>query len=289
MRIFVTGASGFIGGHLIDASAGHKLLCLTRRPDEHVARAGARANVALLQGDLAEPERWLADLQHFAPDCCIHLAWEGLPDYSPERCQHNLALGRRVIDALAAAKVGRVVVGGSCWEYGAARGAADESQAPVDCGLFARTKHELHERLKDTGIAHRWARIFFVYGPGQRETSLIPQCHRAFAAGAAPDIRQPRVAQDFVFVEDVARGLLALAEADIESGIYNLGTGMPAAVGAVANEVAQQCDRPACFPGAAFDSGFWADTDKTTAATGWRAQTTLRDGIARTLHVRELA
>ena len=63
---------------------------------------GTLAHVQTLQGDLAGPRDWVAELQRFAPDCCIHLAWEGLPDYSPERCQHNLELGRGLIEALTA-------------------------------------------------------------------------------------------------------------------------------------------------------------------------------------------
>jgi nucleoside-diphosphate-sugar epimerase len=293
MRIFVTGASGFIGRQLLNVSAGHELMCLSRRPNDLAAEANVPANVQALEGDLGRPERWLADVQRFAPDCCIHLAWEGLPDYSPERCQHNLALGGGLIGALARAKVGRVVMAGSCWEYGNVSGAVAESQEPVDCGLFARTKDELRATLegiaRETGIVYRWARIFFVYGPGQRASSLIPQCRTAFAAGKALDIRQPRVAQDFVYVEDVARGLLALAERDLQSGVYNIGTGAPAAVGEVANQVARQCDRELPFPDASFDSGFWADTQKMTAATGWRAQTKLGDGIARALQAFEAA
>ena len=289
MRIFVTGASGFIGRHLVDASAGHELLCLARRPTELVAGRGTLAHVQTLEGDLARPADWFPELQRFAPDCCIHLAWEGLPDYSPERCQYNLDLGRGLIDTLMRAKVERVVVAGSCWEYGAASGAVAESQAPVDCGLFARTKHELRAHLQDIGMAYRWSRIFFAYGPGQRETSLIPQCRNAFAAGKTPDIRQPRVAQDFVEVEDVARGLLALAGCEVESGVYNIGTGTPSAVGDVVNQVARQCGCVPPFPDASFDSGFWADTRKMTAATGWRAQTRLGEGIARALQAFEAA
>ena len=205
------------------------------------------------------------------------------------RCQQNLDLGRGLIDALIRAKAGRVIVAGSCWEYGKASGAVAESQAPVDCGLFASTKHELRAHLQDSGMAYRWARIFFAYGPGQRESSLIPQCRAAFAAGKAPDIRQPRVAQDFIYVEDVARGLLALAERDVDSGVYNIGTGMPAAVGDMVNRVAAEFGRMPPFPDTSFDSGFWADTRKMTAATGWRAQTTLVDGIARALQAFEAA
>ena len=293
MRIFVTGGSGFIGRHLLKVPDGHEWLCLTRRPDELMARAGASAGVQALPGDMAQPEEWRGALERFAPDCCIHLAWEGLPDYSAERCQYNLALGRRLVDTLARAKVARVVVAGSCFEYGNVSGVVAETQAPAECGLFARTKHELRAYLEDaaraTGLSYRWGRVFFAYGPGQRETSLIPLSRQAFAEGKAPDIRQPRIAQDFTYVADVARGLLALAEPDLESGVYNLGSGTPTAVGAVVNHVARQCDRAPPYADTSFDSGFWADTRKMTAATGWRAETDLVGGIARTLRLVEAA
>ena len=63
MRIFVTGASGFIGRHLLEASAGHELMCLTRRPKELMAGRGTLAHVQTLQGDLGSA-RALA-----APNC----------------------------------------------------------------------------------------------------------------------------------------------------------------------------------------------------------------------------
>ena len=259
--------------------AGHELLCLTRRANELAARVGGAAGVQALLGDLAQPDRWRADLQRFAPDCCIHLAWEGLPDYSPERCQQNLDFGRGLIDALErSAKVeprgrGRKLLGirrrRRCGRgiAGAGRNAACSPSA----------KHELRARCATAGIAYRWARIFFAYGPGQRETSLIPQCRAAFAAGKAPDIRQPRVAQDFIYVEDVARGLLALAEA--RRGIGRSTTSAPERprrsetwpTSSRANAAARRRSRTLSF-----DSGFWADTRKMTASTGWRAQTTAR-------------
>lgn len=289
MRIFVTGASGFIGRPLLNRLGGHEVAFLTRQRPDLVRAPTATAII----GDLGAPKLWSTQLEEFAPQCCVHLAWEGLPDYSEEMCRRNLASGLNLIDTLSRVGVGRVVVAGSCWEYGAVTGKVAETQTPMDCGLFADTKHKLREALAavaaERKFSYRWARVFFAYGPGQRRSSLIPRCWTAFKSGAPLDIRRPRVAEDFIHIDDVAGGLAALAECDMESGIYNLGHGTPVAVGEVVNHVAGHFGMAPPYPDAGFDSGFWANMEKMTAATGWRPQIGLADGIESTLQALEAA
>lgn len=289
MRIFVTGASGFIGRPLLARLGGHEVAFLSRRRPDPASVPNATAII----GDLNSPHSWASQLEAFSPQCCIHLAWDGLPDYSAEACARNLSAGLGLIDVLARTAVERLVVAGSCWEYGAACGPVDETYMPVACGLFAATKHRLREALavvaNQRGFSYRWARIFFAYGPGQRRSSLIPQCWSAFKTGSVLDIRRPRAAEDFIHVEDVAGGLLALAECGMESGIYNLGNGAPVPVGEVVNQVAGHFGMAPPFPDASFDSGFWANMDKMTAATGWRPRIGLAEGIEATLQALEAA
>jgi UDP-glucose 4-epimerase len=286
MRVFLTGASGFLGSHVLRFLGQHEVLCLSRGlRNESYAVEGS--NVTRVIGNLARYETWLPSLESFSADCCIHLAWEGLPDFSLGRCRQNLDSNLTLVEGLLRAHVKRLVVAGSCWEYGSVNGAIAEDHTPVDCGVFASTKQAFRVLLEsvaqDQGIDYRWARIFFVYGPGQRATSLIPVCHAAYSKGAAAQVREPRVARDYIYVEDVARGMLALAENEIESGIYNLGSGQPASVGAVVNQVATHFGAPLAFCDDGFESGFWADIGKFVATTGWRPQVSLAAGVAATL------
>ncbi|HKA79929.1 MAG TPA: NAD(P)-dependent oxidoreductase [Xanthobacteraceae bacterium] len=283
MRVFMTGASGFIGRHVLPLLSQHEVLCLTRDPGRLPALPSGR----VLRGDLGRPAEWRPQLEAFRPHWCLHLAWEGLPDYSQATTDANVDANLHLFETLARARVRRIVVAGSCWEYGTAMGMMSETRAPADCSIFAAAKNALRGKLESAASAgdleYRWGRIFFVYGPGQRPNSLIPACRAAFAAGCLPAIRQPRTAQDFIHVDDVAEGLAALLEADIASGVYNLGTGRPTSVAAVANTVARYFGAAPPYPDSSYDLGFWADSAKITGATGWRARTSLENGIDRTL------
>ena len=283
MKILLTGATGFLGSRVLPLLVEHEVLCLVR----NAGRLAKVSNARALPGDLTRMGAWTTEIERFAPQWCIHLAWEGLPDYSLSRCRANLDAGIGLFELLARSGIERIVVAGSCWEYGGATGAVREDQPPIECGLFASTKQALRVMLESisraAGIESRWARIFFAYGPGQRSNSLIPHCYAAYAAGRNPEIRNPELAQDFVFVEDVATGIMAVAQCDAGSGIFNIGSGRPTTVAHVVNRVARHFDRTPPFPSAQSTSGFWADTARTAAATGWQVRTSVDEGIARTL------
>jgi len=283
MRVFLTGATGFLGSRVLSQLEGHELLCLVRNP-QHLSKLGHGRS---LVGDLAHAHMWQAEVERFAPQWCVHLAWERLPDYSLPCCRTNLNASIQLIEVLADAGVQRVVTAGTCWEYGNASGAVRENSTAQGFGLFAATKHALRMVLesfgRDRGIDYRWARVFFAYGPGQRAGSLIPICHAAYSRGQRPEIRNPGVVQDFIYADDVAEGIAAVLRADGGSGIFNIGSGIPTRVADVVNRVAKHFGAQPPFSLLQAESGFWADTSRTTAATGWKAQTSIDDGITQTL------
>jgi dTDP-6-deoxy-L-talose 4-dehydrogenase (NAD+) len=308
MRILLTGGTGFIGQPTCDALAGHELLVLTRR-DTGVppVRTTRPDGATLLHGDLFDLRAIEPQIRAFSPDAAIHLAWSDLPDYSLPVCQKNFNAGLDLFRLLRDGKCPRVVVSGTCFEYGNLTGPVAEHMQPTKQGLFAAFKSAQRlvatSVLADSATALLWARPFFVYGPGQRATSLIPSAIAALAAGGKPDIRSPDAVNDFVYVDDVARGLAALATSAAPCGTYNLGSATPTRVRDVVNLVARGLNLSDVYPSstgvsrmipssagpenhrrdACATNGFWADLTDTLQSTHWRPQVSLEEGIRLTL------
>jgi UDP-glucose 4-epimerase len=283
MRIFITGGSGFIGSHLLPLLGNHEVLCLSH--------AGAIGNpgaaLRTIQGDLNTPDSYAAELERFKPECCIHLAWGGLPDYSMENCRLNLFAGIKLFEMLGQVGCGKIFALGTCWEYGKHIGAAKEDDQGIEPNLFAAFKTALQmigqSNCLVTESRFIWGRLFFVYGPGQRPTSLIPSSYRSLKQGEALKISNPLAVNDFIHVADVAAVILALVEADDAAGIYNIGSGHPIAVWEVVNLIAVHMGLPPVYQDMPAPApGFWADIAK-ARLLGWQPETSLRTGIARTL------
>ncbi|MFA5117965.1 MAG: NAD(P)-dependent oxidoreductase [Candidatus Omnitrophota bacterium] len=288
MRIFITGATGFIGSHLIPLLSQHTLLLLSRK-QEH----SAQQNVSFVQADLSEREKWEKRLFDFAPDACIHLAWKGLPDYSLEACLENFDLSARLFESLGTLGCKKVFSAGTCWEYGAIEGLAKENHVPAGLSRFAAFKTAL--RIVGESLSQEksfdliWGRIFFVYGPGQRESSLIPTCYSSFLKGREPAVKNPRAACDFVYVCDVALAIKALIETEGLRGIFNIGSGKLTPVSSVCECVAAVlgCRGNDGINKESGDKcGFWADITALTVKTGWKPLMPLEKGIEET--IREL-
>ena len=196
MRLAITGGTGFVGSHLIDAAltAGHEVKALTRREQQD------RDGVDWVLGDLANREslRWLVD----GADAVIHVAGTINAPTASGFEQGNVAGTLAMLAAATAGGVRRFVHVSSL--------AAREPKLSLYGGSKARAEELVHSSGLDWAIVRPPA----VYGPGDKETLEL---FRMAKLGLM--LMPPKGRVSVIHADDLARLLLALAGPSVPSNI----------------------------------------------------------------------
>lgn len=238
MKIFVTGGTGFIGAHFLNAalSAGHDVVAL-RRAEK------ARPRI-LLQN---EPH-WLSKRMFEVTaedfegcDCLVHFVAAGV---SPQMATwaelfdvnlvQSLNLWMKAVDA----GVGRFIICGSCFEYGKSGEMYDF--IPVDAPLMPTNGYGASKAsasiaalalAEERGLQLAILRPFHAYGEGQHESNFWPSLRNAALRSEDFLMTAGEQVRDFQLVQDIAANFLYVVEClDLQPGIpivKNLGSGQP--------------------------------------------------------------
>jgi UDP-glucose 4-epimerase len=294
MRIAVTGASGFIGRELCCTllERGHEVVALCRKSFVvGTSQLDLFRHIPYTMGELLPK-----DVTNFSPEALVHLAWDGIPDFSERKCVDNLVSQIQFLKQTENLDQLKIIIGaGTCREYGAKQGACVESARIQPDSYFSWAKQTLAEYLwlscKQRQVALVWFRIFYIYGPGQRPESLIPTLIRANTSKQYPEIKNPTAANDYVYIEDVVGAFVKAIENQECQGTFNLGSGITTTVAKIAKLVEQMMQKDSQFldqlalkmDAGESNSGMWADTKLSASQLDWSPQISLFEGIKRTL------
>ena len=234
MKVAVTGATGFIGRHVIAELEARSVesIALVRNPaTKSLGHFGSRV-VSL---DLHHPPSDAYELMG-RPDVLIHLAWSGLPNYrSLHHFEQELPAQYQFLRGLIDAGLQSLVVAGTCFEYGMQSGPLNEDVAPQPSNPYGYAKDALRCQLEYLKAIHpfrmTWARLFYLYGKGQAEGSLWPQLRQAAERGDARfNMSGGEQLRDYLPVTEVASHLVSLAIASRDVGVVNVCAGTPISV-----------------------------------------------------------
>jgi dTDP-6-deoxy-L-talose 4-dehydrogenase (NAD+) len=236
VKVLVTGATGFVGRHLVAAllARGCEIRAVARNAE--TAQGMPWINeVEFVSADIHAADLDVAALT-VGIDALAHLAWPGLPNYRALfHFEHNLMADYRFIKSAVEAGVQQVLVTGTCFEYGMRSGPLSESSAPQPSNPYGLAKHTLHLFLQnlqqELPFTLQWARLFYLHGEGQNPNSLLAALDRAIDTGEASfNMSSGEQLRDFLPIENAAGYLAAILQRHDFDGVINCASGQPVSV-----------------------------------------------------------
>ncbi len=242
-RVIVTGATGFVGQHLVPLllKKGHDVVAVAR--DENKAKLFDWFNdVQFVSTNLSEGVKHLK----ISPETSlIHLAWPGLPNYrSTFHFEENLPESYNFIKSAISEGITHVLVTGTCLEYGFYNGpiASNTKPCPNNPYGFAKNalRHQLEFLSKETPFCLQWARLFYMYGQGQNSKSILSLLDAAIDNGDTVfNMSGGEQLRDYLPIEAVAQQLSDLYDVKAE-GTFNICSGQPISIRRLVEERVQK-------------------------------------------------
>jgi UDP-glucose 4-epimerase len=302
MRCIVTGASGFIGSHLVDAllADGHEVLGVDDLSTGRLKNLDAARNsqgFRFLEKNIRDLCK--ADLPFADCDWFFHLA--GRADLVPsivnpeDYFQVNVEGTFRALQLARELGVKRFLYAASSTCYGI----PDTYPTPESAPCNPEHPYALTKLMGEEMVLH-WQkvyqlpalslRLFNVYGPRSRTTGAYGAVFGVFLKQKLAGVPFTVVGdgtqtRDFTFVSDVASAFLAAAKSGVQGEIFNVGSGHTYAVNRLIELLGGEKEFIPRRPGEP-DCTF-ADTQKITSRIGWTPSIPLEEGVARMMAVIE--
>ena len=310
-RVVVTGGAGNVGSHIVDAAiaAGARevvaLDALVRGVPENLDAALRTGKATLREVDIRDREAVAASID--GADVVFHqaaLRWTRCQE-SPRECQEVMVDGTfNVLEAAAAAKAKRVVLASSAVVYGEPESLPMHEDQPLNGTTFYGSMKVANEQLASAfshlhGVPTTTLRYFNVYGPRMdvrsrfvevmiRWLNLIDEGKPLTLFGDGSS------SVDFVYVGDVVRANLLACDTAAPAAIVNVCSGVETKMRDLAALLLRLTGSPVGMefktqPSGALPARRVGDPRRAAELLGFKAQTSLEDGVRRLIEWRREA
>lgn len=291
-NVFITGATGFLGSHLVDRLSrdGAAMSVLVRGNPDRIAKKGGHLSV--VQGDLRHPFS-ISDASTVFHLAAVSHVGRALED-PRQTFETNTAGTVAVLEAIRrSSSVERFVFVSTAHVYGTPRYVPIDEEHP----LHAREPYAASKLAAETfvsayssayGIPIAIARLFNTYGPRQNPDFVVPSIIKQALTQDTLTMGNLTPTRDFTFVDDVIEALLLLASAG--DGIYNVASGVEISIETLVARVAEilgkrltaASERAQRRSTGVEIERMWADIAR-IKELGWEPHVNLNDGLTKTI------
>src|SRR5215471_8600138 len=289
MRVLVTGGGGFIGSHVVD-----RLLERGMTPrifDLSASPYHSPLEVETFTGSITDPAN--LDLAMRDCDAVVHLA--AVADVAHVHADPVLAeeVNTRgtlnVLEAACRAKVGRVVYGSTTWVYSDCPEQEVDEETPIPAPRHLYTATKLAGETYCAGYAELYdlestvLRFGIPYGPRARAAGVVAKfTDLAFEGKALTIAGDGSTTRSFIYVEDLADGIVASLAPEAAGRTYNLSGDEVVTILEIAERVQENTDnceivhtppRPGDFPGKEISNV------RALEEIDWKAETSFKEGV----------
>jgi UDP-glucose 4-epimerase len=295
-KIWLTGSRGFIGSHLVselEHNHGIKRISNTK----HNRKFSTCNNDQPIYVNFQNENSISKAIEMLGlPDVFVHLGWGDMTNpHSEMHLGANVDQSKNLIKILYKAGLDKFVFLGSMNEYGDRVGSLYEEMGSMgEITNYAKGKIEVakfgFEKAKEMNRKFIHVRLFYTYGPVQKEGTLIQDLYTSYKKNTDVSLGLCEHYRDYIHVSDVVKGIRLLCNVE-ESNTVNLGSGKsiqlkefvslfwkilggnPEKLHFGVKPPKKEQPQPYCF----------ANLDKLIKLTGWKPSISLEEGIRMTV------
>lgn len=230
-KVLITGAAGYMGRHVVKAflNSGYTVLA------NDLNNKGIDDRAQIVDVPIFSGDRDIYN-QVGRPDILVHLAWRDGFIHNSNAHMEDLSKHIVFINNMIAGGLKSISVMGSMHEVGYWEGAIDENTPCNPMSMYGVAKNALRQALllstADKDVDVHWLRAYYIYGDDARGSSVFAKIVQAVEDGRKTfPFTSGENKFDFIHIDELARQIVAASVQDKYTGIINVCTGKPVALG----------------------------------------------------------